>query len=301
MTLWYMPATFKQWRRRQISVRALVVGLLLIGLVVTELRLHWVELTMGRYLVSTNNARPESGAIWDQGRQTQLARQALETYVNERQNSQRDALQAASLGQVIEGLSSESGAMLSAGHFVELYLKLPPVLSNEMISVYTLLTYLSSGQWQRTFFEYQSQQLQIYLLDGNNQVLHRLAVGPALLAHLKRGEVAIDGNLEQLADMNAGIYPAQAFFKTLNTFPNTVRKGIIAHPEELLRVSGQIIRVGISQKPVAGFVDLGFEVEGATGTKVLLMQGRQEDVQRLQWTLEGRSSFGWPGWGGESR
>ncbi|MEJ2038036.1 MAG: hypothetical protein P8X55_03780 [Desulfosarcinaceae bacterium] len=299
MTPWYLPASFKFWCLRLITLRTLAIGLLLTGLITTEMRFDWIEVVVGHYLVSTNAERPESGTIWEQGRQAHLARQTLETFMTERQSSQQEARRAASLGQVIDGLGAESGAMLSAAHFVELYLKLPPVLANELMSTYTLLAFISGGQWQRTFLEQQDRQLLIYLLDGNNQVLHRLSVGSALLAHIRRGEVAIDTSLEQLADMRTHIFPAEQFFNALNTFPSAVRKGIIASPEDLLRVSGRIARVGISNRPVAGVVDLGFEVDGVQGAKVLLMQGRFEDVQRLMWALEGRERFGWPLAGGE--
>ena len=294
MTPWYLPASFKNWCLRLITLRVLGLGLLLIGLVASEMRFDWVEIAVGHYLVTTNADRPESGTIWEQGHEVHLARQTLESFMSERQSSQQEARRAASLGQVISGLGDENGAMLSAAHFVELYLKLPPVLSNELISTYTLLAYMSGDQWQRTFMEHKDDQLLIYLLDGNNQVLHRLSVGPALMASLQRGEVAVDAGLEQMSDLSANIYPAEQFFNALNTFPAAVRKGIIANPEDLLRVSGRIVRVGISDHEVAGLVDMGFEVDGAEGAKVLLMQGRYEDVQRLKWTLEGRKRFVWP-------
>lgn len=299
MTSWYLPVSIKIWCLRLVSLRVFCLGLLLTGIIASEMRFDWVEIVVGRYLVTTNAGRPESGTVWEQGREAHLARQTLETFMNERQSSQQEARRAVSLGQVIAGLGSENGAMLSAGHFVELYLKLPPVLANELVSTYTLLAYVSGGQWQRTYMEHQDSQLLIYFLDGNNQVLHRLVVGPALRAHIQRGEVAIDTGLEQLTDLNANIYPAEAFFNALNSFPAVVRKGIIANPEDLLRVSGRIVRVGISNHEVAGVVDLGFEVDGAEGAKVLLVQGRSEDVQRLKWTLEGREHFSWPFSGGD--
>jgi hypothetical protein len=298
MSTWYQPTTFKHWCRRQISLRVMAIALILVALGVTEFRLDWVEKALGAYLVSTNPARPESGTIWDQGRQAHLARQTLETVMNQRRNSQREARQADSLGQVVATIHDETGAMLSAEHFVELYLKLPPVLTSEIISPYTLLSYMSSGLWQRTFFERQDKQLLVYFLDANNQVLHRLLISQGLLAHIQRGEVAIDSSLEQLADLSVHIYPAEQFFNTLNTFPSDVRKGIISHPEDLLRVSGRIARVGISENNTAGTVDLGFAAEG---TKVILVQGRMEDVRQLQWALDGSSAVVRPGSGGDQQ
>ncbi|MCP3952947.1 MAG: hypothetical protein GY697_12135 [Desulfobacterales bacterium] len=271
--------------------------LLMIALVVTEFRFDWIENAVGAFLVTTNSRRPESGTIWDQGRQSDMARQTLAQYADQRQNVQREVRRATSMGQVVAGIDSERGAMISAPHFVELYLKLPPVLSHEIISPYTLLTQLSAGHWRRTFFERQGQQLSVYLLDDHSQVLHRLAVGPGLLGHIQRGEVAIHSSLYHLSDFAAFIYPAEQFFTALNALPASVRQGIIAHPEDLLRVSGRIVRVGISSDAVDGAVDLGFEVEDAEEPRVILMQGRPNDVQRLKWILEEQAVTKWSGSG----
>ncbi|MCP4746397.1 MAG: hypothetical protein GY874_09695 [Desulfobacteraceae bacterium] len=293
MDIWYAPATAKQWFRRLVSLRLILALIIGIVCVCVEFRLNWIEKTVGGYLVQSNSGRPESGAIWDQGRQTHLAQQTLKSYITQRRTSQREARQASSLGQLVLSIDHKDGAMVSAEHFVDLYQKLPPILSNEMISPFTLLTLLSGGHWRRTFFELQDQILMIYLLDNNNQVLHRLSVGKSLLAHIKRGEVAIDSSLDQLADFGRNIYSSEKFFKTLNSFPESVRKGIIAHPEDLLRISGKIIRVGISSSGPANMVDLGFEVETVEGPKVILVQGRQADVDRLLRSMQGASFFDW--------
>ena len=278
--------------------RSIVWFLVLVAFVVTEFRFDWIESAVGAYLVTTNDQRPESGAIWDQGRQADSARQTLFQYTAERQNAQQEARRSNSLGQVIASIDPERGAMISAAHFVELYLKLPPVLSHEIVSPFTLLAQLSTGQWQRTFFERHDQQLSIYLLGDQNQVLLRLPIEPGLMEHILRGEVAIDSSLARLSDFAGQSYPAERFFTALNSLPADIRHGIIAHPEDLLHVSGRIVKVGISANVTGDAVDLGFEVEDADGSKVILVQGRLDDVQRLQQALEGRSLFGWPLSGG---
>jgi hypothetical protein len=292
---WYYPMDFKAWVQRIVALRSIVLLLVLAAIVVTELRFDWIERIVGNYLVTTNTHRPESGAIWDQGHQTDSARQALTQYMSQVQTVQREARRAASFGQVVAGIDTNQGAMISATHFTELYLKLPPVLSHEIISPYTLLSQISDGNWQRTFFERQDQQLAVYLLDDHNQVLHRLVIGPELLGHIQRGEVAIQTSLYHLADFASHIYQAAEFFAALNTLPQSVRKGILAEPEELLRISGRIVRVGISDQPMGDAVDLGFEIEDLDDPKVILAQGRKDDVRRLLWVLEGRTGDNWIG------
>jgi hypothetical protein len=167
-------------------------------------------------------------------------------------------------------------------------------LATEIASPYQLLTYSNGGTWQRTLLEKQDEGVQIYLLDTQNQVIHRLTIGPELIGHIERGEVAISSSLDQLSDFNNHIYPAERFFSSLNALPDAVRKKIITHPEDLLRVTGRIRRVGISNAGFGDAVDLGFEIDAPEGFKVILMQGGRDEVQRLQRTLERGSSRGWP-------
>jgi hypothetical protein len=289
MVNWYTPENLNQWAWRLVAPRTVALLLALTALVVTELRFDWIEQAVGAYLATTNAYRPESGAIWDQGHQTDQAREALSQFMNQRRTSQLEARRATSLGQVVSGIADERGAMISAEHFVELFLALPPVISHEIVSPYTLLAQLTSGQWQRTFFERQDRQLTIYLLDSQNQVLHRLVVGAGLLEHVLRGEVAVGSSLEGLADFAGHIYPAGRFFELLNSYPTRTRQGIIAHPEDLLRISGRIVRVGISDRAMGDTIELGFEVEGSQGLKVILTQGNADDVRRLQRVLDERS------------
>ncbi len=258
----------------------------------------WLESAVGAYLISTNDLRPESGAIWEQGHQSESARNALNLHMDRRQGVQREVRLASSMGQVLAGIEAGRGAMISAAHFLELYRKLPPVLSEEIASPYLLLAQWSGEKWQRTFFEFQNAGLAIYLLDAHSQVLLRLDLGPDLVEHIRRGEVAIQASLDQLSDFSAHIYSAGHFFSVLNTLPVNIRKNAVAQPEDLLRISEKIRRVGISSESLAGAVDLGFEVEDANGVRVILTQGATTAVLRLREALD-RRAFSGPGIGGE--
>jgi hypothetical protein len=286
MTFSFAPPNLNAYRQRILTGRSACVLLIIAVLIGTEMHFNWLESVAGAYLLSTNDLRPESGAIWEQGRQSESARHALSQHTNRRQDVQREVRRASSMGQVIGGIEDARGAVISAAHFLELYHKLPPVLSQEVASPYSLLAYWSGGKWQRTFFEFQDAGLAIYLLDNHSQVLLRLDLAPDLVEHIRRGEVAIQTGLDQLSDFSAHIYAADHFFAVLNTLPEKVREGVVAQPVGLLRISGKIKRVGISSESMAGAVDIGFEVEDANGVKVILTQGKTAEVQRLRWALD---------------
>lgn len=268
--------------------------MVLLGVVITEVRFDWLEKIVGAYLVTTNAHRPKSGTIWEQGLKVDSARQELTQFADQRQHLQQMMRKAESLAQVIDTIEQDQGAMISAEHFLSLYLKLPPVLSAEIISPYTLLTYTSSGKWQRTYLERLDDQVQVYLLDVRSQVVHRFNLNSVLLGYIERGEVAIRTGLDQLSDFSSHIYKADRFFDVLSTFPDEQRMRVLPHPETLLRISGRIHRIGISENAVGNAVDIGFEVEDVQGLKVILVQGAADDVRRLQYELEGGATFEWP-------
>jgi len=66
--------------------------------------------------------------------------------------------------------------------------------------------------------------------------------------------------------------------------------GLIAQPDRLLEVSGQITRVGISDEALGGFVDLGVEIQSGAQRRVMLLQGQDWAVWRLRSLLEGKPS-----------
>jgi hypothetical protein len=292
MTPWYAPYSIRESFGRLLALRSAIVLSAMIALLVTEFRFDWIEKAVGAYLVSNNHLRPESGAGWDQGHKVDMARKSLTQYMDQRYDVQREVRRATSMGQVVANIEDDRGAMISAGHFIELYRKLPALLSHEIISPYSLLSFVSANHWKRTFFERQADdQILIYLLGEQNQVLHRITIGPVLIEHIRRGEVAIQSTLDQLSDFAGHIYPAVRFFAALNTMPGQVQREILDSPQNLLDVSGNIVRVGISSQPANGSVDIGFEIEGIQGTKVILIQGLAAHVHQLQWILQNQTQI----------
>ena len=287
MTEWAEPRDFREWAKRIFALRPMLLLLVLSSIFILELRFDWIERILGSYLVTTNSERPESGAIWEKSHQTRTAQQTLEKILTDRQTMQREARNAATFTQIAANVALGKGVMLSADHFRKLYLRLAPSIANDIISPFELLGLVSEGRWRRTFFEKSITGLMIYLLDANNRVLRQLELDSVLLSQLKRGEVALAESLDQLPIFENRIYPADQFFNSLESFPEEVRRSMLPHPERLLEVSGQIVRVGISDETLSGFIELGFEFFDGTQHHVVLVQGHEWAVWRLRSHLEG--------------
>ena len=287
MTEWAEPRDFREWAKRVFALRSLLMLMLLSSIFILELRFDWMERLAGSYLATTNSKRPESGSIWEKSRHTRTAQQTLEQILTDRQTLQREARNATTFTQIAANVTPGKGVMLSADHFRKLYLQLSPSIAHDIISPLELLELASNGRWRRTYLEKSTAGLTIYLLDANNRVLLQLELDSVLLGQLKRGEMALAESLDQMPVFQNRIYSAEQFFNSLQTFPEEVRRSIVPHPETLLEASGQIVRVGISDETLSGFIELGFEFFDGTQHRVILVQGNEWAVWRLRSRLEG--------------
>jgi hypothetical protein len=280
----------RPWSVRVFAAPVFMLAPVLLALIASEMKLNWAERIVGAYLVAVNEDRPESGAIWEKGRKNQAARMAVDKLASDREAHQRMARNAGTLNEVVSALAPGQGAMLSAEHFRELYQKIPSGIAAEMISPFDLLRFTSEKRWTRAYLEKTADGLMVYLLEPNNQVLRQFRVPAASVALLARRSDMTSQSLEDLVSFQNRIYPAERFFAALAALPEEDRRGLIPQPERLLDVSGQITRVGISDEALAGFVDVGVEIQSGAQRRVLLLQGQDWAVWRLRSLLEGKLS-----------
>ena len=291
MTDWFEPKNFGDWLRRALAPRPVLVALLVGSVIILEMRFDWVERILGAYLTTTNSTRPQSGAIWEKGRQTLTAQQTLEKIVTDRQASQREARSAETFSQIATGLADGQGAMLSAENFRHLYLKLPREAARELLPPFELLDIYAQGSWRRTYFEKSGGNLNVYLLDADNRVLHRIDIPVDGMLKLEQEDGLAVQSLENLANFKNRIYPAGRFFAALDILPEEIRRNVILDPEILLHPAGQIVKVGISDEAAAGYIELGFEFATGAGNRVITTQGHEWAVWRLRSYLEEKGAY----------
>ena len=275
---------------RSLSLRPILMVLIIFGIFISELRFDWMEQMLGAFLVKTNAARPESGAIWEINRQTETARRTLEKIVTDRQASQREARNAESFVEMSANLAPDQGVMLSPDGFRRLYLGLPASIAQEIISPFEILKIFSEDRFARTYFEKQGNGLQVYLLDAENRVLRRLQISANLLELISQSERAVDGTLDSFAKFKDRIYPADQFLSALESLPDDSRRNVLPQPERLLVVAGRIVRVGISDETISGSIELGFEIKVGALTRVVFIPGREWAVWQIRSKLEGKKA-----------
>lgn len=289
MDAWSHPQTIGDWLKSMVALRPIVLVLLLSLGLIAELRFDWAENMVGRYLVTTNSFRPESGAIWEKGHRTEDARQVLEKIVTDKQAVQREARDAQNFTQIAQALSRGIELIISADHFRHLYNELPPELAAELLSPYTLVRIVSKNEWDRAFFEPGASGFSIYFLNKDNRVLQQLTVSADMLARMEHGETPRIDRLENLPQFANRIYSADRFFRALESVSEDIRRQGVPWPENLLKSPGRVSRVAISDEVLSGYIELGFELEEPTQTRVILFQGRDWAVARIRAVLEGET------------
>ena len=208
MLAWSEPRDLKSWAMRALSFRSAVLLLAASTLLFSEVRFSWVEMMVGRYLAVTNSHRPESGNVWEQGRLKQVATQTLEQMVTQQLTAQREAQQATSLIELIDGLEPSRGIMISAVQFRNLYGKIPQAVARTLFSPILMLRISSEKSWERVYLERENGQVGIYLLDRGNNVLSYTTLNNRQVQSTGIQAESLTGALDNQPEFAGRIYPA---------------------------------------------------------------------------------------------
>jgi hypothetical protein len=290
MPAWSEPQDLKTWMVRGLSFRGAVLFLSVIAIFISEVRFSWVEILVGRYLAVTNSQRPESGSVWEQGRLKQVATQTLEQMVTRQNTAQREAREATSLPQLLDGLSTSQGTMISAAQFKTLYSQIPEASARTLFSPILMLRISAEKSWDRVYLERENGQVGIYLLDRGNNVLSYTTLSDRQLKSTGTDSPILAGTLEGQPEFAGRIYPADRFFMALDTLSSEIQRGVLPQPGRLLAVEGTPVRVGVSDEVNADMIRIGVEMDTAQGRQILLTMGQEWAVWQVRMLLEPRLS-----------
>lgn len=290
MSAWTEPQNLKTCMLHSVSLRGVVLFLAVLALLISEVRFSWVEMLVGRYLAVTNTHRPELGSVWEQGRLKQVATQTLEQMVTRQLTVQREAREATSLKQLIDGLATSQGAMISATHFKSLYSQIPESQAQSLFSPILMLRISAEKSWERVYLERENGQVGIYLLDRGNNVLSYTTLSDQQLMSTGTEPPILAGTLDAQPEFAGRIYPADRFFMALDTLSTEIQRGVLAHPASVLAAEGVPVRVGVSDEVNADKIRIGIELETSQGPQVLLTMGQEWAVWQVRTLLEPRLS-----------
>ena len=219
ITHWYEPFNFTEWLKRTFSLLNIAVIVITAMFVFSEFRFDWFEKLVGTYLISTNDMRPQTGPIWETGRQTSNARQHLNTIINKREETRVNVQNAASFGELASGILPGEWVTLEKQEFKSLYLTIQQASAARIIEPSHLLWLLNTDALDRIFCEGTENGLNIYFIDSENRVIRKIELSQNEILTLEDGVKPIKGSLSDMPEFSGRIYPADDFFNALFKLP----------------------------------------------------------------------------------
>ncbi len=284
---WYEPDTFQEWIKRAVSF--LNLGLLIFSavLVFSEFRYDWCEKLLGNFLASTNEARPEKGAIWELGRDTINAHQSLNKIISRKSDTRQFAHKAASFSDLSARLIPGEWVILEKDQFKRLYSSLPLTHARQIMEPARLIWLLNADVTDRIFCEGLKNGMKIYFINAENKVVQNIDLKENTLDIIADKKYLEPGRLEKFDGFAGRIYPAEQFFNAIFKLPQEMIPDLLPDTDLLLDQDGTILRIGIWNEAKDGFIQLGFEFFHQGRPRVLFVNAREWAVWQLGLVLKG--------------
>lgn len=284
---WYDAPTPGESVKRMFSL--LNLGILVISaiVVIAEFRFDWVETLAGRYLMSTNPGRPETGSIWETGHHAVSAHRSLDQILVKKETARKTVREADSFAALARGIGAGEWVNLDKDRFRQLYLALPRHVQKEFVEPARLVWLLNGTVTDRIFCEGRIGGIKIYFINAKNRVIHSIDMDQD---DVSGDTAAADGSaasLEDLPGFSGNIYPAALFFDAVFRLPQDMVPGLISDTGALLSRTGTIERVGIWNTSEDGYIALGFEFVRLGEREVVRIRAREWAVWQLGLILRG--------------
>jgi hypothetical protein len=262
------------------SLLAFLATVAAVGL---EFRYDYVEHALGRYLAWHNQGRQEFGQIWENVAVSENVQERLDNLVRDRRRQEVVDESIGEISQLLDLASTRERLILTRERFLQVYSALPYCQSSLLIDPLQLLDLAGKlPAWQRTLAVFEEGSLNLYLVDGLNNVLHKLSLSPGYVAFFMSDKDTRQRQLDAIPTFSPPFYPADVFFEAMVRLSPEERAGIPISPRELLSWRFRLQRVGVTREAsIDDRTELGFELTGDEGVTTVRMLGRNPSVISL--------------------
>ena len=248
------------------------------------------ERGIGNYLKWQNDNRPQLGRVWDNDRQTILARtkvQSIRSLLDSRQES-TEAID--SLKALFENTEPSFPLVLSRKKFLDLYYDFPGQWSARIISPFELISIDSQYNWTRVLLKRFGKWFTISFLDSHNIPVHEVFVATGALKEVQSTRTVKQGSLEKTGFKKDRIYSVAIFLPLLQTLDPKTRHAVFPDPRWFLAKNYSITRIGVREleasKKSLPSLEFGIEYNTDYYTGVLLIPVLQEIANNLLSQIE---------------
>ncbi|MCD4677003.1 MAG: hypothetical protein K8S18_13555 [Desulfobacula sp.] len=287
---WYEPLNFSEWLRRTFSFLNIAVFIVTATFIFSEFRFDWFENIVGSYLASTNEFRPETGAIWETGKQTSNAHEYLNKIISKKEDTRQNVHQATTFFDLASGILPGEWITLEKQQFKMFYLTLARPVASKIIEPAQLVWLLNGSSLDRIFCEGIPGGLKIYFIDSENRVIKQIDFRKKDILEIENSEKPVPGELADMDGFLGRIYPVQNFFDALFKLPADIIPDLMVNSETLLKQDGKIINIGIWNEAENGYIKIGFEFEVKDSRQVVFVKGREWAVWQLSLNLMGNEN-----------
>ena len=287
---WYEPLNFSEWLRRAFSFLNIAVFIITATFIFSELRFDWVENLVGSYLAVTNESRPETGAIWETGKQTTNAHEYLNKIISKKEDARQNVHQASSFFDLVSSILPGEWVTLEKQQFKTLYLALEKPAALKIIQPAQLVWLINGSALDRIFCEGIPGGIKIYFIDSENRVIKHIDLKKEDILEIENSKKSVPGELADIEGFLGRIYPAQIFFDAVFKLPADIIPDLMVNSEALLKQDGKIINVGIWNEAENGYIKIGFELEDTDGKQIVFIKGREWAVWQLSLNLKGNEN-----------
>ncbi len=287
---WYEPLNFSEWLRRTFSFLNIAVFIVTATFIFSEFRFNWFENIVGSYLASTNEFRPETGAIWETGKQTSNAHEYLNKIISKKEDTRQNVHQATTFFDLASGILPGEWIILEKQQFKLFYLTLARPVASKIIEPAQLVWLLNGSSLDRIFCEGITGGIKIYFIDSENRVIKQIDFRKKDILEIENSEKPVPGELADMDGFLGRIYPVQNFFDALFKLPADIIPDLMVNSETLLKQDGKITNIGIWNEAENGYIKIGFEFEGKDSRQVVFVKGREWAVWQLSLNLKGNEN-----------
>jgi hypothetical protein len=287
---WYEPTNFSEWLKRFFSLLNIAVFLITTTIIFSEFRFDWFENIVGSYLSSTNEFRPEKGAIWEAGKQTSNAHEYLNEIISKKEDTLQNVHQSSTFSSLAAGILPGEWVTLDTNQFKKLYLTLDKSTALKIIEPAKLVWLLSGSSLNRIFCEGIKGGIKIYFIDSDNRVIKQIDLRKEEIIQIENGGKPVSGKLNDMEGFSGRVYPVEIFFDALFKLPADIIPDLMANPEILLEQDGKIVNIGIWNEAENGYIKIGFEFDNPESNQVVFIKGREWAVWQLSLNLKGEAN-----------
>ena len=275
------PTFFQKITRFLSTPKNLLVLVIILLFLVIEGMFDIIEIGMGELVSLTNSIRPQSGPVWKREIKDEIATHQLQEMISETPVAKPQIVEIITFEGLLQNLEQKSELLISKKNFLKIYAQLPYRQAQKIISPYELLRFMQNPHWQHNLIQKVENDLAIYLLDGENQMLKNCHISLTNFTNASLQDAEQISLLENNEEFHGRIIPREDFFKAFNALPANLKIFVINDPMQLIRWNDALTQVAVSRYVIDGAVTIGFQIQTGISSSIVRYQASEIAAARL--------------------